>query len=382
MGTLIPRAHGENPSWVQEALRSIPILNLGEPAEGPTADTSAEGYSAPHPAVARIVVPEPDGTTYGSGTLVDVRGEYGLVVTNWHVVETARQELWVEFADGFRSAGKLLKVDRDWDLAAIAIWRPNGQPVALSKVAPKPGDELVIAGFGNGPFRAARGQCLQYVTPSLELPLEMVQVTAAARNGDSGGPIFNSNGELAGVLFGTGEGVTSGSYCGRVNEFLASVLPKEPPRQTAAPTDHGDLFSTPRKSAATEAVPSTTKGEATAEPTIAPEVASHAPPATVSDFGLQDAVEPPADTEQEHAPIEEPPTPKFGRPAVNDPVIDQPAAPPQAVASSEVDWLELAGTSTPERLKTALAIVGMCTLIWHTVRIIGGSRTPASGAAG
>jgi len=374
----VPRARGENPNWVQEALRSIPILNLGEPGEEAGSDASAEGYSTPHPAVARIVVPEPDGTTYGSGTLVDVRGEYGLVVTNWHVVETVRQELWVEFADGFRSAGKLLKVDRDWDLAAIAIWRPNGQPVALSKVAPKPGDELVIAGFGNGPFRAARGQCLQYVTPSLELPLEMVQVTAAARNGDSGGPIFNANGELAGVLFGTGEGVTSGSYCGRVNEFLASVLPKEPPRQTVAPTDHGDLFSKP---STTKPVADLADNASVVEPPIAPEVASHAPPATVSDFGLQDAVESPAAVDPEPAPLDAPPTARFGRPPDRDTEVDHSEAPPQATISSEVEWLELAGTSTPERLKTALAIIGLCTLIWHTVRIVGCGRTPASGAA-
>ena len=30
----------------------------------------------------------------------------------------------------------------------------------------------------------------------------MLELSAAARDGDSGGPIFNSHGELAGVLFG------------------------------------------------------------------------------------------------------------------------------------------------------------------------------------
>ena len=40
----------------------------------------------PHPAVARIIVPENGATAYGSGTLVDVREQFGLVITNWHVV--------------------------------------------------------------------------------------------------------------------------------------------------------------------------------------------------------------------------------------------------------------------------------------------------------
>ena len=48
----------------------------------------------------------------------------------------------------------------------------------------------------------------------------MVEVAVSARQGDSGGPIFNSRGELAGVLFGEGHGRTSGSYCGRVRWFL------------------------------------------------------------------------------------------------------------------------------------------------------------------
>lgn len=380
----------DSPSWVSDALRALPVLNLSEPA---AEETPPPGYAQPHPAVCRIVVPEPDGTTYGSGTLVDVRGEYGLVVTNWHVVETARQELWVEFADGFRSAGKLLKVDRDWDLAAIAIWRPQGEPVALASVAPRPGDELVIAGFGNGPFRAARGQCLQYVTPSLDLPLEMVQVTAAARNGDSGGPIFNAHGELAGVLFGTGEGVTSGSYCGRVNEFLASVLPKESPRAPTTTAARGDLFSSSRAADAANAAGD--RDAATAPQT--PDATWHAPPATVQDFGLSDAPHAAQTTESPDAPKAELISSET---SAEDPVpaqtpqLESTSTPPAAIraapehnpastpAGSEVDWLALAGDSAAERVKTALAILGLCTLIWHTVRLLAGTRAAPAQAQG
>ncbi len=42
-----------------------------------------------------------------------------------------------------------------------------------------------------------------------------------------GGPIFNSRGEMAGVLFGEGHGRTAGSYCGRVQWFLSSVVPAQ-----------------------------------------------------------------------------------------------------------------------------------------------------------
>lgn len=177
----------------------------------------------PHPAVARIIVNEGDGTSVGSGTLVDAHGAYGLVVTNWHVVRDVKGPVSVVFPDGFRSAAQILKVDRDWDLAALAVWRPSAAPVPLARQAPRPGDLLTIAGYGAGQYRSTSGHCTQYVAPEEHLPYEMVELAAAARQGDSGGPIFNERGELAGVLFGSTGRTTSGSFSGRVERFLDSV---------------------------------------------------------------------------------------------------------------------------------------------------------------
>lgn len=199
----------------------VPYAQLG-PKPGANSLSSA---ARPHPAVARIIVPERDGTSYGSGTLVDVREQYGLVVTNWHVVRDATDRIEVVFPDGFRSFGQALKVDKDWDLAALVIWRPNVSPVPLASNAPQPGDVLTIAGYGKGNYRAITGNCTQYLSPTVQLPREMVEVSVAARQGDSGGPIFNSRGELAGVLWGAGSATTLGSYVGRVGGFLASVAP-------------------------------------------------------------------------------------------------------------------------------------------------------------
>jgi len=179
----------------------------------------------PHPAVVRVIVPERGSTSYGSGTLVDARGEFGLVVTNWHVVCDAAGPPTVVFPDGFRSAAQVVKVDRDWDLAALAIWKPSVAAVPLAPSAPRPGESLSIAGYGGGPYRQVSGACTQYVAPGRSYPMEMVELAASARQGDSGGPIFNSQGELAGVLFGEGHGRTAGSYCGRVRHFLTTVLP-------------------------------------------------------------------------------------------------------------------------------------------------------------
>lgn len=199
-----------------------------ESAFAPRVHPSAIQGSAdrPHPAVARIVVPEGDGaTSYGSGTLVDVRNQFGLVVTNWHVVRDGTGEVEVVFPDGFRSKARPLKVDADWDLAALVIWRPPVQPVRLAAAAPQPGDQLTICGYGSGQYRAATGRCTQYYAPAVNLPQHMVELDVEARQGDSGGPIFNDRGELAGVLFGAGRGTTLGSFGGRVGSFLGTLAP-------------------------------------------------------------------------------------------------------------------------------------------------------------
>jgi serine protease Do len=186
---------------------------------------SAPGPVTPHPAVARIIVPEEDAIAYGSGTLVDARDQYGLVVTNWHVVRDSKGTVEVVFPSGFRSQARPLKVDKDWDLAALVIWRPPIEPVHISALPPKPGDLLTIHGYGQGQYRVATGHCTQFFAPKESFPCEMVELDVEARQGDSGGPIFNDRGEIAGVLFGAGEGTTIGSFAPRVQSFLTSLAP-------------------------------------------------------------------------------------------------------------------------------------------------------------
>jgi hypothetical protein len=186
---------------------------------------SAPGPVTPHPAVARVIVPEDDAIAYGSGTLVDARDQYGLVVTNWHVVRDSKGTVEVVFPSGFRSHARPLKVDKDWDLAALVIWRPPIEPVRISTLPPRPGDLLTIHGYGQGQYRIATGHCTQFFAPKENFPCEMVELDVEARQGDSGGPIFNDRGEIAGVLFGAGEGTTIGSFAPRVQSFLASLAP-------------------------------------------------------------------------------------------------------------------------------------------------------------
>jgi len=229
-------------------LSPLPLEALGNPVKASlglisillatalTADAAPPGRQRPHPAVVRVSVADGGGSySMGSGTLVAVHGSRGLVVTNWHVVRDAKAPPVVIFPDGFRSAAVVARLDADWDLAALVIWRPRAEPVRISDHPPRPGEPLTIAGYGSGSYRMATGRCTQYVSPGGRHGFEMVELSAPARQGDSGGPIFNSRGELAGVLFGSAAGTTSGSFCGRVDLFLSPVIARLEQLEPATP---------------------------------------------------------------------------------------------------------------------------------------------------
>ena len=211
-------AHAQNPLW---GWGTQPAANTKWTPEL-FADYIGTGQT-PHPAVARIVAPENSGTSLGSGVLVDVNRAQGLVLTNWHVIRDSRSAVLVQFPDGFQSAGTVVRWDEAWDLAALVIWKPRATPVSIAATPPAIGETLTIAGFGRGSYREESGQCLDYLSPTTGYPREFVELKATARQGDSGGPIFNASGELAGVLFGQSDGRTIGSCSKRVREFLASV---------------------------------------------------------------------------------------------------------------------------------------------------------------
>lgn len=194
----------------------------------------------PHPAVARIRSLESNATSFGSGTLIYRQGKQGILITNYHVIKDAQDDILVTFPSGFRSSAKVVATDPRWDLAALLIWTPEIQPVVIADTPAKPGDTLTIAGYGAGRYQASSGICSQYVSPGINQPREMVELRTVARQGDSGGPIFNQNGELAGVLFGAGWRTTAGSYSGRVKKFLVPVVSRmqqvPPPLATTVPT--------------------------------------------------------------------------------------------------------------------------------------------------
>ena len=330
----------------------------------------------PHPAVVRVIVPEGRSMSLGSGTLVAVNGRHGLVVTNWHVIRDAGDRIEVAFPDGFRSQATLLAADRDWDLAALAIWRPNVQPIPLAGQAPCPGDPLTIAGYGSGRYRTASGRCVQYVSPGANLPFEMVELAAKAREGDSGGPILNQRGELAGVLFGATSGRTAGSHTVPVRRFLASVADKfdtlpEAPAMLAQLPQSGDYR--PGQPAEPEAhFPHGDPRTSVREPDVIAARASSrvASDASVASTALSADGWVASPRANDLAAADAPrtaisPLPDGGS------AVDIEARGRETVESQSPDWLTLLGSTKAEQLKSILAAVGLFTILFHMWRMLG-----------
>ena len=177
----------------------------------------------PHPSVVRIIAPDDGGVSMGSGVLVDINQSQGLVLTNWHVIRDTHAAVLVQFPDGFQSAGTVIRYDEPWDLAALVIWKPKANPISIADQPPRIGAPLTIAGFGRGAYRAETGPCTDYLSPGSGYAKDLVELSATARQGDSGGPILNAEGQLAGVLFGESDGRTIGSCSKQLRFFLASV---------------------------------------------------------------------------------------------------------------------------------------------------------------
>ena len=180
----------------------------------------------PHPAVVRVVHFAPSGNRcYGSGTLVYKDARQGIVLTCAHLFRDEPGDVAVTFPGARPRDAKLTAVDPAWDLAALRIAPPRADPVTVAGDHPKPGDRLRSCGYGSdGRYWCNQGSMLGYARTATTATYETLELTGRARDGDSGGPVFNERGELAAVLWGTDGRIVGGTYCGRIRKFLLRII--------------------------------------------------------------------------------------------------------------------------------------------------------------
>lgn len=140
------------------------------------------------------------GTSLGSGFIID--GE-GYIVTNNHVIQGA-EDITVILRDDTQLKAKLIGSDSRIDVALLKVEPPNKKPLPATKWGDsdkeRVGDWVIAIGnpFGLGHsvtagIISARGRSLN---DSLD---DYLQTDAAINKGNSGGPLFNTAGEVIGV---------------------------------------------------------------------------------------------------------------------------------------------------------------------------------------
>ncbi|MDR1821070.1 MAG: trypsin-like peptidase domain-containing protein [Oscillospiraceae bacterium] len=145
------------------------------------------------------------GTVYGSGFIIS---EDGYILTNYHVIENASQndsEVVVTMNDGAEYTAKIVGYEKDNDVAVLKI-EAKGLPFASIGNS----DLLIV---GNQVYVVGNPQMLNYtmtegivsalnrqITISSDITINMFQTSAAVNSGNSGGPIFNSKGEVVGIV--------------------------------------------------------------------------------------------------------------------------------------------------------------------------------------
>lgn len=175
-------------------------------------------------AVARVYVYDPGGRNCGSGTLVAKNAKSGWVLTCAHIFREFNPNpggrVEVLFPNGEAFNGITVGIDHSADLAVVNIAAPKRiDPVPFAP-APEIGDMLTSAGYGgNNIIGFSSGKMTRHVSIS-ELHGQFIEMTGAARSGDSGGPIFNDRGELAGVEFCSDERFINGAGSDRALTFF------------------------------------------------------------------------------------------------------------------------------------------------------------------
>jgi len=223
-----------------------PVVGIAHETTGAQPSALPPAVQKALAAVVRIENDFAHGKSGGSGAHLGRR----LVVTCDHLFRNraggaAVGRITVFFPGGHALPARLIRQDSVWDLALLEL---DGDPPAAAAIKlaadyPRRHARVVSVGYGSrGQLAANVGRVVGFGGNKQGRPgaADTLILTGTARNGDSGGPILNERGELAGVLWGSGSRTVVGT---QVNRAVLSLFggnhfgrrPTQPPTPPAAP---------------------------------------------------------------------------------------------------------------------------------------------------
>jgi hypothetical protein len=159
----------------------------------------------------------------GSGCYIGER----VVLTCRHLFDGERtSRAKVTFPDGDVIASTLVAADNPFDTVLLLLDEsPKAKGCKLAARNAAIGDRTWLAGYSHKELLYVGGTVQQFVAPRGGASPDWVKMTGAANSGDSGGPVFNEQGEVIGNLWGSetpqgADGMTTFSNAGRTHKLL------------------------------------------------------------------------------------------------------------------------------------------------------------------
>jgi tetratricopeptide (TPR) repeat protein len=180
-------------AWV--LLLSLAVAAGGTPEQETEAGRKIYNESAR--SVLLLYTQAPDGTFVAQGSGFVIEGQK--IVTNAHVASPGKP--YVELGPA-RIPGSVKQLDVENDLAILTVdVQLTVRPLTLAAKAPKPGEQVYTISNPSGLERTISQGIVSGVRE--ENGHKLLQITAPISHGSSGGPVFNSSGEVVGVIVGT-----------------------------------------------------------------------------------------------------------------------------------------------------------------------------------
>jgi serine protease Do len=186
-------------------------LAAGAVVSGPAAVgiKTKEAVAVVRPATVNIKALRRNGTSYfqsiGSGFLITTNG---YILTNEHVVGDSQSiEVTLWKAGGKNYIGKLVKVDKQLDLALVRIKPRNGETFPTARVNDqirvRTGDRVIAIGNPFGLSHSVTSGVVGATGRSLSVGTVnytgLIQTDAPINQGNSGGPLVNLRGDVVGI---------------------------------------------------------------------------------------------------------------------------------------------------------------------------------------